>query len=73
MRMGRVMAGGNRAGTGGQGTTGGGRSGFVRLTELLAGIEPGRSPINLSIGEPHHPMPDFVAPVLTRPMKDFGR
>ena len=36
--MGRVMAGGNRAGTGGQ-ATGGGRSGFVRLTELLTGID----------------------------------
>ena len=70
--MGRVMAGGNRAGTGGQ-ATGGGRSGFVRLTELLTGIEPGQTPINLSVGEPHHPMPDFVGPVLTRHLRDFGR
>ena len=66
------MASGDRAEEGGPGATTG-RSGFVRLTELLAGIEPGRPPINLSVGEPHHPMPDFVAPVLARHMKDFGR
>jgi N-succinyldiaminopimelate aminotransferase len=72
MRMGRVMAGGNRAGTSGQ-ETGGGRSGFVRLTELLTGIEPGKPPINLSVGEPHHPMPDFVGPVLTKHLADFSR
>lgn len=50
-----------------------GRSGFVRLTELLAGVEPGKQPINLSVGEPHHPMPDFVAPVLTQHLSDFSR
>lgn len=66
------MASGNSAGHAGTGTSTG-RSGFVRLTELLTGIEPGQAPINLSVGEPHHPMPDFVAPVLTRHMKDFGR
>ena len=35
------------------------RSPFVRLTELIAGIEPGKPPINLSVGEPQHPMPLF--------------
>ena len=29
-----------------------GRSPFVRLHELLADIKPGKSPINLSVGEP---------------------
>ena len=28
------------------------RSPFVRLTELIAGIEPGKPAINLSVGEP---------------------
>ena len=36
------------------------RSPFVRLTELIAGIEPGKPPINLSVGEPQHPVPAFV-------------
>jgi N-succinyldiaminopimelate aminotransferase len=66
------MASGSRAENGGP-VSNAGRSGFVRLTELLAGIEPGKPPINLSVGEPHHPMPDFVAPVLTKHMADFGR
>ena len=40
------------------------RSPFVRLTELIAGIEPGKPPINLSVGEPQHPIPLFVGPTL---------
>ena len=40
------------------------RSPFVRLTELLADIKPGKPPINLSVGEPQHPIPPFVGPVL---------
>ena len=39
-----------------------GRSPFVRLTELIAGIEPGKPVINLSVGEPQHPVPPFVGP-----------
>lgn len=50
-----------------------GRSGFVRLAELLAGLAPGKPPINLSVGEPHHPVPDFVGPVLAEHVGDFGR
>lgn len=49
------------------------RSPFVRLTELLAGIEPGKPAINLSVGEPQHPVPGFVAPVLAAHTADFGR
>jgi hypothetical protein len=30
------------------------RSPFVRLTDLIAGIEPGKPIINLSVGEPQH-------------------
>ena len=49
------------------------RSPFVRLTELIAGIEPGKPPINLSVGEPQHPMPPFVGPTLAAHVADFGR
>jgi N-succinyldiaminopimelate aminotransferase len=50
-----------------------GRSPFVRLTGLLAGIEPGKSPINLSVGEPRHPIPGFIGPVLIEHVARFGR
>ena len=50
-----------------------GRSPFVRLHELLADIKPGKTPINLSVGEPQHPIPPFVGPVLMAHLNDFGR
>ena len=50
-----------------------GRSPFVRLNELIAGIEPGKPPINLSVGEPQHPIPAFVGPELTAHVNEFGR
>src|SRR6476659_2394088 len=49
------------------------RSPFVRLTELIAGIEPGKPVINLSVGEPQHPVPHFVGPTLAAHLADFGR
>jgi N-succinyldiaminopimelate aminotransferase len=49
------------------------RSPFVRLTELIAGIEPGKPAINLSVGEPQHPIPSFVGPVIAAHLADFGR
>ncbi len=50
-----------------------GRSPFVRLAELLADVKPGKPPINLSVGEPQHPIPAFVGPVLAAHLNDFGR
>ena len=50
-----------------------GRSPFVRLNELIAGIEPGKPPINLSVGEPQHPIPAFVGPELAAHFNEFGR
>ena len=50
-----------------------GRSPFVRLHELLADIKPGKPAINLSVGEPQHPIPPFVGPVLMAHLNDFGR
>lgn len=49
------------------------RSPFVRLTDLIAGIEPGKPIINLSVGEPQHAIPDFVGPVLAAHLAEFGR
>ncbi len=49
------------------------RSPFARLNELLAPIPPGKTPINLAVGEPQHPIPPFVGPVLAAHLSDFGR
>ena len=50
-----------------------GRSPFIRLTELLAPYSPGKPLITLSLGEPQHPLPDFVGPVLAKHTAEFGR
>jgi N-succinyldiaminopimelate aminotransferase len=49
------------------------RSPFARLTELLAPYAPGKPLITMSLGEPQHPVPDFVGPVLAKHIADFGR
>src|SRR5262245_13142729 len=49
------------------------RSPFVRLAELLADVKPGQPAINMSVGEPQHPIPSFVGPVLAAHLNDFGR
>jgi aspartate/methionine/tyrosine aminotransferase len=49
------------------------RSAFARLADLLAGHEPGKPLISLSLGEPQHPVPDFVGPVLAKYTAEFGR
>lgn len=49
------------------------RSPFARLTELLAPYTPGKPLITLAVGEPQHPVPDFVGPVLQKHLADFGR
>ena len=49
------------------------RSPFVRLNELLASHKPGKPLITLAVGEPQHPVPDFVGPVLAKYIADFGR
>jgi aspartate/methionine/tyrosine aminotransferase len=48
------------------------RSPFARLTDLLSPYKPGKSLINLSLGEPQHPVPDFVGPILAKHINDFG-
>ena len=51
----------------------GGESPFRRLAALVAGHEPGAAPIDLSVGEPRHPVPGFVGPILARETNDFSR
>jgi len=49
------------------------RSPFARTTELLAPYKPAKPLIVLSLGEPQHPVPNFVGPVLSQYIADFGR
>jgi aspartate/methionine/tyrosine aminotransferase len=49
------------------------RSPFARTAELLAPFQPGKPLINLSLGEPQHPIPGFVGEVLARHIPQFGR
>ncbi len=49
------------------------RSPFVRLTELIGDITPGKPVIDLGVGEPKHGVPAFVAPVLAAHISEFGR
>src|SRR5215208_2313599 len=49
------------------------RSPFVRLRELLGDAPPGKPAISLAVGEPQHPVPSFVGPVLAAHIGDFGR
>jgi aspartate/methionine/tyrosine aminotransferase len=46
---------------------------FARLAELLAGIEPGAAPIDLSLGEPKAMIPEFLGPILQEHLKEFGK
>jgi aspartate/methionine/tyrosine aminotransferase len=57
----------------GAGQTDSERSPFARLTELLAPYKPGKPLIALSVGEPQHPVPGFVGPVLAQHIAEFGR
>src|SRR4030081_1181636 len=57
----------------GAGTQDSERSPFARLTELLAPYQPVKPLITLSLGEPQHPVPAFVGPVLAKHIAEFGR
>jgi len=45
---------------------------FPRLRKLLDAHVPGGDPVHMTIGEPRHPMPDFVAPILAANINGFG-
>jgi succinyldiaminopimelate transaminase len=46
---------------------------FPRLRALLDAHQPGAPPINLTVGEPQHPFPDFVTQILMAESAGFGR
>ncbi|MGQ0565285.1 MAG: aminotransferase class I/II-fold pyridoxal phosphate-dependent enzyme [Gemmobacter sp.] len=46
---------------------------FPRLRRLLDVHAPGGDPIAMTIGEPRHPMPDFVGPILADTLAGFGQ
>ena len=48
------------------------QSPFPRLRELLASEKPGASPIDMTIGEPRHGVPRFVADIIAEHWADFG-
>ena len=49
------------------------RSPFVRLRELLGDMPPGKPAISMAVGEPQHPIPPFVGPVIAAHIDEFGR
>jgi N-succinyldiaminopimelate aminotransferase len=67
-----AMTASSRAPQGG-GNQQGDRSPFLRVTELLAPYQPSKPLITLSLGEPQHPVPSFVGPVLAQHVAEFGR
>lgn len=46
---------------------------FPRLRSLLDAHEPGAEPIAMTIGEPRHPMPEFLQEVLTESVAGFAK
>ncbi len=46
---------------------------FPRLRALLDGTPPGADPINMSIGEPQHPIPQLVLDVLRAEEQGYGK
>src|ERR1700761_2135510 len=45
---------------------------FARLAELLGDSKPGKSPINLSIGDPSGTVPAFITEALANASASFG-
>lgn len=46
---------------------------FQRLRDLLSGVTPGAEPVVMSIGEPQHRPPAFVAEILAAEQKGWGK
>lgn len=46
---------------------------WPRLRALLDPVEPGGEPVNLTIGEPRHAFPDFVAETIATHATEFGK
>ncbi|MEM9247586.1 MAG: aminotransferase class I/II-fold pyridoxal phosphate-dependent enzyme [Pseudomonadota bacterium] len=46
---------------------------FPRLRRLLTGIDPGAEPVDMTIGEPRHPMPAFLPEILATHHAGFAK
>jgi len=46
---------------------------FPRLNALIEGVEPGKSPLIMSLGEPQHPFPDFISRIIAENAQSFGK
>ncbi|MEM6676886.1 MAG: aspartate aminotransferase, partial [Pseudomonadota bacterium] len=46
---------------------------FPRLRRLLEGVVPGGPETPMSIGEPQHPVPDFIGPVMAEHTATLSR
>lgn len=46
---------------------------WPRLRSLLDGQKPGAEPVNMTIGEPKHPFPDWLGAALAEELQGFGR
>jgi N-succinyldiaminopimelate aminotransferase len=46
---------------------------FPRLNALIEGITPAKSPIIMSLGEPRHQFPHFIADAINAHMGEFGK
>lgn len=49
------------------------RSPFARTHDLLGDIKPLQTPISLAVGEPQHPVPAFVGPILLEHVAAFNK
>lgn len=45
---------------------------FARLRQLISGVTPKMSILDMSIGDPQHDFPDFVSKIITQNMAGFG-
>lgn len=45
---------------------------FPRLRSLLAGLEPGGAPLDMTIGSPQHPFPSWISEIINENMQGFG-
>lgn len=46
---------------------------FPRLRKLLSDLTPGPDPVVMTIGEPRHGVPGFVAPIIAEAMGELGK
>ncbi|ADP71453.1 aminotransferase class I and II [Rhodomicrobium vannielii ATCC 17100] len=49
------------------------QSPFPRLRDLIEGLKPGASPIDMTIGEPRHGVPSFAADIIAEHWKSFSK